>query len=404
MNLSIFFDKDDFDEDETFLKIESETGYNRLLVEISLNDKRWFYDHSEMSANYLMNDEQIGFEELIPYDVQSELYEDPKENKPYILNLNTKLFVDEEIIDSQLSRLYLKKSKDTLLSSDDLDFRPVFFLDSVTDFDGDNDVNATILNDIKEINDPEALKSIEELELQIVSFGKIQAVEVKLDTFTDYEELIELATPISISEIAGNDTKHAITMKLKDNLFSLLDDAISYDVRERQHLILNTEIRYTDLETQEKCTRIQSHLIKNPWCEIMENKVERHITILKNVLNAEFPSWSGEIKDNEMWTSFRINDEEFQYGLKDDEIYLHLYQGQISYDYDFDEVYDEMQKVNKTLDRKFKLIETDNYFNIKTHIERYNLKEDVLLECIKKMITIIELPEVDRLLGTYQEY
>lgn len=404
MNLSILFEKDDFDEDETFLKIESETGYNRLFIEVALRNKRWFYDHAEMSANFLMDDEMIGFEELIPYDIQSELYEDPEENKPYVLNLNIKLFVDEEVIDSQLSKLYLKKSRDTILTPDDLSFQPNSLVENVADFYIENDLNATILSDIKAITNPDSLRNIEELELQIVAIQKIKDVTVKLDMFADYEEIVELAAPVSINEIPGNDEKYVSNIRLNGNLFELLDDNMSYEISKKEQLILHTEITYTEVDTQEKQHRIQSHIIHNPWCEVMENTIERHITILKNVLNAAFPSWTGEIKDNELWTSFRINDDEFQYGLKDDEIHLHLYQNEISYDYDFDEVYDEMQKVNKILDRRFKLIETDNYFNIQAHIEPYNLKEAVLLEYIKEMIAITELPAVDRLLGTYQQY
>ncbi|WP_298424637.1 hypothetical protein [uncultured Kordia sp.] len=402
MNLSILFEKDDFDDDATFLKIESKISYNQLLIEVVLNNKRWFYDHMEMSSTGMMTDEIISLEELLPYEIQSELYEDPEKNKPYALNLNVKLIVDKKVIDSQFSRLYLKKSKDNILTTDGLDFRPVFFLDSVTDFD--ENVNATILSDIREISNPDSLRNIDELEIQIVAIQKIKDVEVKLDMFADYEKIIDLATPIAINEILGNDQKYVSTIRLNGNLFELLDNNISYEISKKQQLILYTEIIYTEVDTQEKRHRIQSHIIHNPWCAIMEKKVEKHIEVLKNVLNAEFPSWTGEVKDNEMWTSFRIHDDEFQYGLKDGKIDIHLYFGEISYDHDFEEVFAEMQKVNKTLDKKVQMIETDNYFNLKAQISPSKLTVAGLTAYIQKMIAITELPAVDRLLGTYQEY
>lgn len=404
MNLSILFEKDDFDEDATFLKIESEVGYNKRVIEVVLNNRRWFYDHAEMSANHLMNDEMISFEELIPYEIESELREDPEEGKPYMLNLNIKLLVDEEVVASNLSRLYLKKSKDTILTADDVKFQPKSLVDCVANFFVENDVNATILSEIKEISNPEELKSIEELELQISSFGTIKDIEVKLDMFADYQKIVELAMPIVITKLSGNDAKHTEIIRLKDTLFKLLDDTISYEIRKKTQLILHTEITYTEVDTQEKYSRIQSHLIRNPWCTIMEEKVEKHIEVLKNVLNTEFPSWSGEVVDNELWARFIINDDEFQYFLKDGKVNIYLYYGEISYDHDFEEVFAEMQKVNKTLGKKFKMIETDNYFNLEAKIAPSKLKEAMLTEYIKKMIEIAKLPAVDRLLGTYQQY
>jgi hypothetical protein len=136
----------------------------------------------------------------------------------------------------------------------------------------------------------------------------------------------------------------------------------------------------------------------------MEEKVEKHIEVLKNVLNTELPSWSGEVVDNELWARFIINDHEFQYILKEGKVNIYLYYGEISYDHDFEEVFAEMQKVNKTLDEKFKLIEMDNYFNLEAKIILSLLKAATLTEYIKKMIAITKLPAVNRLLGTYQQH
>jgi hypothetical protein len=234
MNLTILFEKDDFDEDAVFLKIESEVGYNKRLIEVVLNNRRWFYDHSEMSANYLMNDEMISFEELIPYEIESQLREDPEEGKPYILNLNVKLFVDEEEVASNLSRLYLKKSKSAILTAADVNFQSKSLVDCVADFFVENDVNATILSNIKEISDPNSLKEIEELELQIASFVTIKDVELKLDMFADYQKIVALAALVFISEIPGNDAIHKEIIQLNDTLFELLDDTISYKVRKKK--------------------------------------------------------------------------------------------------------------------------------------------------------------------------
>jgi len=77
--------------------------------------------------------------------------------------------------------------------------------------------------------------------------------------------------------------------------------------------------------------------------------------------------------------------------------------GEISYDHDFEEVFEEMQKINKTLDKKFRMIETDNYFNLKAQISPSKLNESILSDRIKKMIAITEFPAIVNLQDVYEE-
>jgi len=396
LSVELVTSKNDYNEDEIQIIINSAEEFNKVIIKIIPENQRYNYDNKlGTESTHFENVCEIGIQDALIRSMQKSLHKAEELINSFLFELEVFIVTKQKTIKTT-KRISVQTPWEDIKDINKFPYGKTVFFENISDAELNSVLDLQITNELGGINSLDIFKQIKIL--NSVINANIEASNLQLVLELNGKEI---SYPVTIEKIKKNESL-PLSFQLLKNLDELLLESFdSYDVEGYSEFFIDFIIKCRDHLLENKKIIISKRM-PNPWFEIKRFKKVEYSKLIKNTLDASFSNWNGEINEDDEWIRFSIDNLNFQTGLRESLVYICIDLNNISLDANSKEMHTKIKKVNKKFKSKIKLNEVDNHFVIETEIDNQSLSTEKLSDLISEMIIAAQSSDVVLLMASYE--